>query len=52
MNRRNKIAHGEYVDLEAEDFRTLADDVLKMMRDYKTDLENAASLASYKGPVA
>jgi hypothetical protein len=50
VNRRNKIAHGEYLDLEAEDFRKLADEVLQMMRDYKTDLQNAASLASYKRP--
>jgi hypothetical protein len=50
VNRRNKIAHGEYLDLEAEDFRKLADEVLQMMRHYKTDLQNAASLASYKRP--
>lgn len=48
VNRRNKVAHGDYLDLGAEDFLTLADDVLGMMRNYKTDLENAASLATYR----
>ncbi len=37
VRRRNKVAHGEYLDLEADDFRTLADEVLQIMRDYKTD---------------
>lgn len=48
VRRRNKIAHGEYLDLGADDFRTLADEVLQMMRNYKTDLENAASMKSYR----
>lgn len=50
VHRRNKIAHGEYLDLEAEDFRNLADEILQLMRDYKTDLQNAASQDSYKRP--
>jgi len=52
VRRRNKVAHGDYLDLDPADFRTLADDVLQMMRDYKTDLQNAASLATYRRPVA
>jgi hypothetical protein len=48
VQRRNKVAHGEYLDLEVDDFRTLADEVLQIMRDYKTDLQNAASIASYR----
>lgn len=50
VRRRNKVAHGEFIDLRADDFLTLADEVLQMMRDYKTDLQNAASLGSYKRP--
>lgn len=50
VRRRNKVAHGEYLDLAADDFRTLADEVLQMMRNYKTDLENAASMATYRRP--
>jgi hypothetical protein len=38
-------------DLEADDFRTLADQVLEMMRSYKIGLENAASMATYRRPL-
>ena len=48
VNRRNKVAHGEYLDLSASDFISLADDILQMMRNYKTDIENSATLQSYK----
>ena len=48
VRRRNSIAHGEYLDLEPDDFRKLADDVIQLMRWFKSDLENAASLQSYK----
>jgi hypothetical protein len=48
VKRRNKVAHGEYLDLAPADFVLLADEILQMMRGYKTDIENAASLQSYK----
>jgi hypothetical protein len=48
VRRRNKVAHGDYLDLDPDDFRSLADEILQMMRHYKTDLENAASLAAYR----
>jgi hypothetical protein len=48
LRRRNQIAHGQYLDLEPNDCRTLADDVVNLMRHYKTDLENAATIAAYK----
>jgi hypothetical protein len=48
VHRRNKIAHGEFIEIGGAEFVDLVDDVLKMMRDYKTDLENAASTAAYK----
>lgn len=50
VRRRNKVAHGEYLDLDPADFVVLADEMLTMMRSYKTDIENAASLQSYKRP--
>ena len=52
VNRRNKVAHGEYMDLGGKEFGELVVDVLQLMRDYKTDLLNAASMESYKRPVA
>jgi hypothetical protein len=48
VRRRNKVAHGDYLDIGANEFRSLADEILQMMRDYKTDLENAASMATYR----
>lgn len=48
LNRRNHIAHGEYLDVEPEGFRDLADEVLTMLRWFKTDIENAASLEQYR----
>jgi len=48
VERRNKVAHGEFLDIEGRDFSILVDDVLHLMRLYKTDIENAASLESYK----
>jgi hypothetical protein len=48
VNRRNKVAHGNYLELEPDDFRELADEVLLLMRNYKTDIENAASLSAYR----
>lgn len=52
VNRRNSIAHGEYLDLKSAQFIDLVDEVLTLMRLYKNDLENAASQASYKRPTA
>lgn len=52
VNRRNKVAHGEYLDIGTDAFLTLADDVLQLMRNYKKDLEVAASDGSYKRPQA
>ena len=48
VERRNKVAHGEFLEIGGGDFSKLVDDMLGLMRLYKTDLENAASLESYK----
>lgn len=52
VKRRNQIAHGEYLDISGKDFSELSKDVIGLMRLYKTDLENAASLESYRRPSA
>ena len=51
VKRRNKVAHGEYLDLSGRDFGDLVAEILQLMRDYKTDLQNAASRESYKRPM-
>ncbi|WP_423208855.1 MAE_28990/MAE_18760 family HEPN-like nuclease [Paracoccus yeei] len=48
VNRRNKIAHGEFLDIGGKEFGELLDAVLQIMREYKTDLQNAASTEAYK----
>ena len=48
LERRNKIAHGEYLDLDTTQFRDLADEVVSLLRGFKTDIQNAATLKSYK----
>jgi MAE_28990/MAE_18760-like HEPN len=47
LRRRNKIAHGDYLDLDADAWRKLADEVISLMRDFKTDIENAASTSAF-----
>lgn len=47
LKSRNKIAHGEHVMVDAEGFPVLADEVLQIMQNYKTAIENAASTKSY-----
>ncbi|MBM3520414.1 MAG: hypothetical protein FJX63_06570 [Alphaproteobacteria bacterium] len=48
VKRRNRVAHGQYLDLSPGDFDNLAEDVIQLLRNYKTDIENAASQACYK----
>lgn len=51
LKRRNTIAHGEYIDVAKEDWAVLADEVLQMLRQFKTDIENAMALSSFKRAV-
>ncbi|WP_082491133.1 MAE_28990/MAE_18760 family HEPN-like nuclease [Duganella sp. Leaf126] len=51
VSRRNQIAHGEYLELGGREFGELVEEILQIMRDYKTDLQNAASTQSYKKPL-
>ena len=48
LKRRNYLAHGEFLDVDSDGFRSLADEILTMLRWFKTDIENAASLELYK----
>jgi RiboL-PSP-HEPN len=45
--RRHKIAHGEYLDIDAKEWRDLSREILSLMRAFKTDIENAATLRLY-----
>ena len=48
--RRNRVAHGRYLDLDGKEFRDIVEEILQLMRNYKTDLEDAASMKSYNRP--
>lgn len=48
LKRRNFIAHGEFVDVAKSDWAILANEVISLMRNIKTDIENAVALKSYK----
>lgn len=48
LARRNAIAHGEYLDLDAKSFRALSDEVIHLLRMYKTDLQNLASMEAFR----
>lgn len=50
LMRRNKVAHGEYLDIDGEDWKEIADEVLKLLRQFKNDIENGASRELYKKP--
>lgn len=48
VERRNKIAHGEFLDLKSGDFGALVEEILDLMRLFKNDLLNAAATEAYK----
>lgn len=52
LKRRNTIAHGEYIDVAKDDWAKLADEVLQMLRQFKTDIENAIAMSSFKREAA
>lgn len=45
---RNKIAHGEYLNISSQRFDSLAEEILELMVWFKTDVENAAALKSFQ----
>jgi hypothetical protein len=44
---RNKIAHGERLEVDEEGFKTVFREVNNLMRSFKTDIENSVSSKSY-----
>lgn len=47
LRRRNAIAHGEYLSLDLEEYQQLQDEMLVMMENLRTQIENSASLKLY-----
>lgn len=48
VKRRNSIAHGDYLAIDVPSWTALFGEVLGMMRSYKTDIENLASLQKHR----
>jgi hypothetical protein len=47
LSQRNDIAHGEYLLIDPDGFESLSNEILALMRQFKTDIENGAALKSY-----
>ena len=47
LARRNEIAHGQFLPVERDSFLETYDDMIMLMRWFKTDVENCASTDSY-----
>ena len=45
---RNKIAHGEYLDVDAERYKSLHRDIVTLVERFKDDIEDAATMKSYR----
>jgi len=48
VDRRNSIAHGEFLNISSKEWISLSEEILTIMRAYKTDIENYASQKLYK----
>lgn len=48
LAKRNKIAHGEYIDIDFKGFEEISEKTLMLMRWFKTGIENSASTGAYK----
>ena len=47
LQRRNMIAHGEFLDVNRQEFEDLSDQVINLMRKYKNDIQNVVEMKSY-----
>lgn len=48
VGRRNHVAHGEYIEIDTDDFFEMADEVIALMNIFKNLLENSAIAEQYK----
>lgn len=48
LGRRNSIAHGEFLDVNENEYLELSKEITSLMRGFKDDLENAATLGAFK----
>lgn len=48
LKRRNHVAHGEFIDLDSSSYSNLFAEILKLMKWFKNDIENAVTLELYR----
>jgi hypothetical protein len=48
LNRRNTIAHGQFLDIDKTRYLDLNDEIVALMRAYKNDIENSLVLSSFR----
>ena len=47
LSNRNKIAHGEYLDIDEDRYESLHNDIIALIEKFKSDIENLAISESY-----
>lgn len=47
VHKRNSVAHGEYLDLQLSDFKSLRADILELLELFTDDVRNAASTGKH-----
>jgi hypothetical protein len=47
LRHRNEIAHGSFIQFDSGRFDTLSDEILELMRQFKTDIQNSAASRAY-----
>jgi hypothetical protein len=47
LDSRNSIAHGEYLRVDSSDYARLHEEVIAMLEEFRTQIENAAAMKAY-----
>jgi len=48
LKTRNNVAHGEYLNIDYEEFLEVYDKVITMMDTFRNEIDNAASRQAYR----
>ena len=48
LAKRNRIAHGERVEIELDDYSGLHEEIVQLVENFRTDIQNAAVTGNYR----